>query len=110
MTKKKIKIPIYQGTLVLIKSKNFDWTNKNYGHNIPKKYGAVSFENEKPNGFEYVVSLVDTNMSLIAHEAVHICNYIFKNVGAELDKTNDEPQAYLVGWIVEEIDKFLNQD
>ncbi|WP_374440543.1 hypothetical protein [Epilithonimonas sp.] len=107
MKTKKINIPIYYGTLILIKDEDFTAVNKKYNHNIPESYGAVSFENKEAKNFEYVVVMVNTNISLIAHEAVHICNFIFKNVGIELDRNNDEPQAYLVGWIVDEIEKFL---
>lgn len=39
----------------------------------------------------------------ISHEAVHACNQLFGNIGADLDKNNDEPQAYLVGWFVNQI-------
>lgn len=102
-----IKIPIYHGELTLIKSKDFKKTNKKYKLNIPPRFGAVTFRNENVNGFEVVISFVDSNVSLIAHEAIHACNFIYENIGAKLDIQNDEHQAYITGWIVEEIEKFL---
>ena len=45
--------------------------------------------------------------SLIAHESVHLVNHLFEDWGIKLDLDNDEPQAYLTGWFVEQIDKFL---
>ena len=42
---------------------------------------------------------------LIAHEACHVVNAVFKSKGVELDLEQDEPQAYLLGWVVDEIHK-----
>ena len=44
-------------------------------------------------------------ISTIAHEADHIVSFIFKRVGIKLDLDNDEPHAYLLGYIVEQIYK-----
>ena len=57
---------------------------------------------------QYVVCF-DSNPSnsLIAHEATHLTNILFKDFGFKLDVDNDEPQAYLLAWFVEQIDEFL---
>ena len=39
----------------------------------------------------------------VAHEAVHIKNRIFEHAGILHDPKNDEPEAYLLGWIVKQI-------
>lgn len=39
----------------------------------------------------------------VAHEAVHVVNMIYDYSGIRHDPKNDEPQAYLTGWIVGEI-------
>lgn len=39
----------------------------------------------------------------IAHEATHLCNQLFKNIGAKVDVDNDEPYAYLLGWVVKQV-------
>jgi hypothetical protein len=41
----------------------------------------------------------------IAHEADHLCNQLFKSIGATVDVNNDESHAYLLGWIVKQITK-----
>lgn len=46
---------------------------------------------------------------IIAHEAKHLVNFIFNDVGVELNIFNDETEAYLLGWIVDEIHKLLNK-
>ena len=105
---KKISIPIFRGSLTLVKDKDFKKVNKMYNCNVPETFGAVTLENHD-EGFEYVVAFVDSNVGLLAHEAVHVCNYVFDNIGIQLDLKNDETQAYFIGWIVDEMDKFLNE-
>ena len=46
----------------------------------------------------------------IAHEAIHAKNLIFKWVGIKNDPNNDEPEAYLVQWIVNCIHDVLAKD
>lgn len=52
-------------------------------------------------GINIECELADT----IAHEADHLCNQLFKEIGATVDVNNDEPHAYLLGWIVKQITK-----
>ena len=52
-------------------------------------------------GINIECELADT----IAHEADHLCNQLFKGIGATVDVNNDEPHAYLLGWIVKQITK-----
>lgn len=42
-------------------------------------------------------------MNTIGHEVVHMVNGIFKSRGIELSLDNDEPQAYLTGWVTETV-------
>ncbi len=39
----------------------------------------------------------DADSGVVAHEAVHMTNYIFGYICQDLDPVNDEAQAYLVG-------------
>ena len=48
-------------------------------------------------------------MSSITHEVVHIKNFIFLNCGAKLDRDNDESEAYLSGYLFEQIYNFINK-
>lgn len=44
----------------------------------------------------------------IAHESTHAALEIFAYVGARISYDNQEPYAYLVGWIADCIDKVKN--
>lgn len=49
----------------------------------------------------------DTKQSLslntLGHEVVHMVNGIFKSRGIKLSLDNDEPQAYLTGWVTQTV-------
>lgn len=108
MKEKTIDIPIYFGKLTIIITDSWSKVNLLYNTKIDSKlYDAVVFE-IKDND-EYIVAIKKVEWSIIAHEVVHIVNAIFLKCGIELDRHNDEPQAYLTGWIINEIDKFLQQ-
>ena len=47
--------------------------------------------------------------SSIAHEVVHIVNAIYDDRGMKLDVHEDEPQAYLTGWITAQIYKAIKK-
>ena len=72
-------------------------------------YGAITFSSHKKSGYtRYVMAFSGkTTPSIIAHEAVHIVNHIYFDRKIDLDLINDEPQAYLLGWIVQKCHKFL---
>lgn len=51
----------------------------------------------------------NTSAGTIAHEVIHIANFVFKNCYITLDIDNDEPYAYLIGYLVDQIHKFLQK-
>jgi hypothetical protein len=101
MIKKKFKIPLYFHNLTIIQTDDFQAIEKMYKvTDLSDDYAAVVFENSQS-----IVMVCDFKVtpSIIAHEAVHIVNSVFLTTGMELDRINDEAQAYLTGWIVEKI-------
>lgn len=103
--RKKIKVPLYFSDLIVIQSNNFKKIEEEFSiDSYEDNYSAITF---KRNGNVMVAFKNKTNASIIAHEAVHICNHIFKNVGIQLDLDNDEAFAYLLGWVVKQIHKTI---
>jgi hypothetical protein len=45
------------------------------------------------------------NLDWIAHESTHAALYVFAEVGADVDFENQEPFAYIVGWVFGCVDK-----
>lgn len=109
MRKKTIEIPIYCAKLTMILAEDLTYIEKIYGTNSLKDFGAVTLKDEL--GYRhYVVAFTDAeHLSNIAHEVVHLKNYISLDCAMELDRYNDEPEAYLTGWLFNEIYKFLNK-
>jgi len=108
MRKKTIKIPIYGGTLTMILDDDLKYVEKQYKTTCLDDFGAVTLKN--PKGYkEYAVAFTDKDhLSNIAHEIVHLKNYIFLDCGAQLEIHNDEPEAYLTGFLFDEIYNFLH--
>lgn len=56
----------------------------------------------------FLLVVIDANhplcLNTICHEVVHIKNRINDHAGIEHDPDNDEPEAYLSGWIAEQIE------
>ena len=111
MVRKKIEIPIYYGDLIIIQAKNWKEVNKKYGTKANKEFDAITFKNEKKSGYtEYVVAFINKPKGeVIAHEVTHLVNHIFIDRLMQLDAYNDEPQAYLTGFIFAQIEKFFNK-
>ena len=91
----------------MILDKDLSFIEKKYKTNSLEDFGAVTLKDESKYR-SYVVAFTDSNhLSNIAHEIVHIKNYIYLDCGIELDRINDETEAYLTGWLFDEIYKFF---
>jgi hypothetical protein len=109
MIKKTIDIPIYQCKLTIILDKDLSYVEKKYRTKSLSNYGAITMR--VPNKFtEYIMAFEYSEGTIIAHEIVHLKNYIYQDRGIELDKFNDEPEAYLTGWLFKQVQKILNND
>ena len=106
MKLKTIKIPIYCGKLTIIIDKDLSYVEKKYKTGSLNNFGAVTLKDESKYR-NYIVAFEYSTGSIIAHEIVHIINYIYLDCGIELDRINDENQAYLTGWLFDEIEKFI---
>lgn len=108
MKKKTIDIPIYIGKLTIISDTDLSYVEKKYKTKSLKNFGAITLKDESKYR-NYVVAFEYTEGSIIAHEIVHVINYIYLDCGIELDRVNDENQAYLTGWLFNEICSFLTE-
>lgn len=107
----KHQVPLYFQSMHIVVTENFKESmgklklkyNENF--NIDDHEAFVTDQNDKI----YVFLRSKASMSIIAHEAVHIVNYVFKQAHISLDLDNDEPQAYLMGWVVDKIVKSIGK-
>lgn len=112
MRQKRIEIPLYYGTLIIIQVEDWDWVNKRFGFDLSNSYCAMVHRifTKKGKREYYAVFNCTSEKStpdVIAHEVVHLVNRVFLDTGIKPDLDNDEPQAYLTGWFMEQICNFL---
>ena len=105
--RKWIKIPIYNTKLLVIKGEDFEELNREFKLVLDfEDYEALTFEDEG----NIVVFFKDkVSLNVLVHESVHICSFLYYLIGAKKDVIEDEHEAYITGWIVEQIDKFINK-
>ena len=103
MKRTTIDIPIYCCKLTIILDKDLSYVEKKYKTRSLSDFGAVTLKDESKYR-HYVVGLTDANhLSNIAHEIVHLKNHIYVDSAMEVDRYNDEPEAYLTGWLFDQI-------
>lgn len=110
MKKKKFNLEVYHGEIVVIQTPDIKRIGFKYGFDC-SGCDAIVFRRPYKNGYNrYIFAYEGTaKPHIIAHEIVHLVNYIFKDHGIELDLQNDEPQAYLTGWLTKKINETINQ-
>lgn len=109
----RVPIPLYLGYLDIILCVDLNQAARSYSnYNLPKdvdynKHGAFVESYTDKDGQMNCGVFISPNcsLSLIVHEAVHIKNLIFLNISHTQDPRNDEPEAYLMGWIVDQIEE-----
>lgn len=99
-------IPIYQCKLFIIITDDFVAAAKQAGFSLNKSFNTaagIACRVSRKNGGCYFLGInkeYADDWSVIAHEALHITNFIFKDKGLKSDLSNDEAQAYLLQHIV----------
>jgi len=114
LKKKKLKTPLYGIPFTIIiydNDKELESEFKDFNFEPETKYfdgGVFKIEemlyivfSSQQKGFP--------TPGIIAHEAKHLVNEIFIDICHELDRHNDEPEAYLLGWIVDKIHNFKDK-
>lgn len=108
MRKKIVKIPLYFGTVEIIETENIQELNERAKFDLFEAEAVVFKEIKKDGLSRYVIGFEgNCTPEIIAHECLHLVTNIFEDRGITIENTNDEPAAYLLGWSVSEVHKFL---
>ena len=99
----KLYVPIYEIPLFVYIGYPPEGIRKKY--NIDPGVDAVAAVHEIEGALLVWFYTKEFNASLVAHEVVHLKNLIFTHVSFKQDPTNDEAEAYLVEYLVKEIEK-----
>lgn len=93
--KKIIRVPIYQAKVTVLLVDSLKEIEDRYQLKDTECVAAMVFRRK----YNYFVAFERLDPGIIAHEVTHLVNHIFYDRGVELDLVNDEPQAYLTGWL-----------
>lgn len=105
-------VPIFGGLMQIILTDNYDEVERKY-HLRPLDgcCDGISFihKTEKRKRIYCMAFEKSVSIDTIAHESLHIVNHILKDIHYEIHLENDEIQAYLLSWVVEEVVKILRK-
>jgi hypothetical protein len=107
MRQKTIDIPIYGGKITMILTDDMSKVFDKY-KSIKRLPNARAITFKDDTKYLHIVVALESDWRVnVVHEVVHIVNHIYLDRSMELDIYNDEPQAYLTGWVYQQIDNFL---
>jgi hypothetical protein len=113
MRYKKLKISIYQQILHTIICNDVEKEIKKVNEKFYVNHSRYDFSGYSTSSEKHHLIILNKKhmkgsafiIGTIAHEAFHITNSIFRRINIKPDANNDEAQAYLLTWIVEEVYK-----
>lgn len=103
ITKKIIKVPIYDYKITIIVSDTFEEANKLY----PEMHQCNACVLESPT--ESVIVIPPNQLGTLAHECVHLKNNIWTYIGYKPTSDNDEVDAYLIQYLFNEVYKVVDK-
>jgi hypothetical protein len=78
-------------------AKHFD-----YKTNCGLSDGKTIFATSDQGAILLIWTRRKNDYAVLSHECVHAANYTFEHIGHKLSTSNDEPQAYLVEYLMTE--------
>lgn len=107
ITKKTFKIPIYDFYVEVIVFDEFDEIKEKYPSFITGPMLGCTVEHIDCPRCKLIIP--SKGMSTIIHEIEHVKNLVWKYIGYIPQSNNDEPDAYLMGYIGEEAGKVIRK-
>ena len=105
ITKKNINIPIFRLKLKIVVVDDIEEALE-IDSNI--NTGADSLVIDHNNGTATVI-IASNDMSIIAHECLHVKNAVWNRIGYSPNPLNDEVDAYLLDYIMTEVLKVVEK-
>jgi hypothetical protein len=105
LTERSFKVPLYEFT---VEVKVFDKVEE-----VRAKFSDVFDSSMLGCTLEHIdcprctLIIPATGLSTIVHELEHVKNLIWKYIGYTPQASNDEPDAYLIGYLFEQVEKIL---
>ena len=104
---KQFYIPIYHDYVIIAQGSSIELLINHFEIPLVEDHewhsvGALTTAilDETGSMYYYILFPSVTTWRDVAHECVHAVNMVFESKGVRLDLKNDEPQAYLMGWMM----------
>lgn len=110
-----MEFPLYKGKFVIILTNDEDKILKYLPeHEGQDLYAHTYFTTWKGEDALIVILNPDNThdkitAGVVAHEATHVATALMALRGITVDAKSDEPMAYLVEWVVDEVVKFMDR-
>lgn len=105
ITKKNINIPIFRLKLKIVVVDDIEEALE-INPNIDTEANSLVIDNN--NGTATIV-IASNDMSIIAHECLHVKNAVWNRIGYSPNPMNDEVDAYLLDYIMTEVLKVVEK-
>ena len=101
---KSFLIPIYDSRVTLVRTQGeLERICTKLGVELPDKMAdGVCLQSDYRDGTtKFVIGWMSRDVAVLAHEAVHLAQFILLRAGIDPKDSNGETMAYLVGYIVD---------
>lgn len=111
MKRLKLKIPIYNCSIILKFTNDFLKYMKKHKTKLESEFkdckGLCLTINSKHQIYILIKKRETYNYDTIVHECLHATNIILETRGVEVTTENDEAQAYLLGFIINQVQTYI---
>lgn len=97
----RVKVPIYNRHVYI--SFDREKVSKKFNVDISEGFAGITIKLDP-----IIIVFIDEDLycqNFLTHESIHAAGFVLEMAGIDIDIENDEPLAYLAGWIAEEINK-----
>ena len=114
ISKKKIDIPIYdaQFTVYLVDSYKELTDKKILPECFSDMNSAMVIKPEENQALNYIMIFERTTfpVGVVAHECLHLIRHLYQDIGITFNMENDEHQCYLIGFLFDQVYKFISDN
>lgn len=107
LTERNIQVPIWDFKVEVCVFDDLEEVKEKYPKYIESNFLACTLESIGCCKCKLIIPSND--YSSVVHELEHVKNLIWKAKGYKPQEDNDEPDAYLIGWLFNQVDKIIRK-
>jgi len=102
-------VPFFDSKVILARTQaEFERACNSLGVEVPDKHAdGVCVQADMSGGTtKFILAWMTKDPATLAHEAVHLAQFILLRAGIDPRDSNGETMAYTVGWVVDRVLKY----